>query len=152
MHSEVNSVAEGPLGNFTVCLETPCVPGELEQWAVAVRDAAQAAGEFLAGHVRQNHQEHYARIVAADTEMFRKVEQLKQEDQNLLQCFERLTARIKRIAEQAPRVEPDEARLRGHVDVLIHDGLEFVVRWEQQEIAIRNWLQEAFVRECGVGD
>jgi hypothetical protein len=66
--------------------------------------------------------------------------------------FDGLAERCKQITQKAPRIEPDELKLHEEVNALIHDGLAFMIDWQQQEIALRSWLQEAFTRDRGVAD
>jgi|ERR1051326_5798315 predicted nuclease with TOPRIM domain len=140
------------LASMAVCLEAPCVPGEMEQWATGVRDALLHARQFVRARVATNHHEHYRGIAEEDTEMFRQVANLMKEDRRLESALETLHQRASRLAETAARLEPDEGRLRDELKSLQHDGLEFLIQWQQQEAALRTWLQEAFNRDRGVGD
>jgi hypothetical protein len=148
----VDETSTGALGDLNVSLEEPCVPGEMEQWAAGVRDSLERARPMAREQIATNHRENYKRITEEDTEMFRQVANLMKEDQRLLGELEALHKRASRLAEKAARLEPDEARLRDEVKELRHDGLEFLIQWQQQEVALRIWLQEAFNRERGVGD
>ncbi|HMF17411.1 MAG TPA: hypothetical protein VKE98_09405 [Gemmataceae bacterium] len=143
---------DGALRNLSLCLEEPCVPGELEGWIKAVWEAVERARPLLYKHLTRNHQDHFASIVEEDTEMFRQVTLLKKEDQNILQHFHAVSERVSKLLEKAPRVGPNEAQLHEDVSGLITDGLSFVIQVQRQGIAIRTWLQEAFVRDRGVGD
>jgi len=78
------------LEHLTLCLEDPCVPGELEGWTKAVWQALEGVRPVLQNHFAVNHQEHFARITEEDSEMFRQVTLLKKEDRNILQHFESL--------------------------------------------------------------
>ena len=140
------------LKHLTLCLEDPCVPGELEVWTKAVWQALEGVRPVLQNHFAVNHQEHFARITEEDSEMFRQVTLLKKEDRNILQQFESLADLTKKLLERAPRVEPNEAQLHDEVSALVTQGLAFVVQVQRQEIAIRTWLQEAFLRDRGVAD
>jgi hypothetical protein len=140
------------LKHFTLCLEDPCVPGELEEWTRAVWQALQAVRPVLHKHLAVDHQEHFARITEEDSEMFRQVTLLRKEDRNILQHFESLADFTKKLLERAPRVEPNEAQVHEEVSALITDGLAFVVQVQRQDIAIRTWFQEAFLRDRGVAD
>jgi len=73
------------LEHLTLCLEDPCVPGELEGWTKAVWQALEGVRPVLQNHFAVNHQEHFARITEEDSEMFRQVTLLKKEDRNILQ-------------------------------------------------------------------
>jgi predicted nuclease with TOPRIM domain len=148
----VREKVQDGLGHVSVCLETPCVPGEMDQWAAAVRDALEHAKPFVRDRLATNHRDHYKGIAEQDTEMFRQVAKLKAEDKRLEDALEALHKRAGSLAEKAARLEPDEARLRDDFKELRHDGLEFLIQWQQQEVALRSWLQEAFNRERGVGD
>ena len=84
--------------------------------------------------------------------MFRQVALLKKEDQNILRSLESLAERTRNLMVKAPVLEPNEAQVHDEVSALIKDGLAFIVQCQRQEIAIRTWLQEAFLRERGVAD
>jgi hypothetical protein len=140
------------LKQFSLCLEDPCIPGELEEWARAVWDALTAMEPILRNHVTVNHQDQFSRITEEDAEMFRHVTLLRQQDRNILQHFESLAELTRKLLERAPRIEPNEAQVDQAVSALITGGLAFVVQVERQEIAIRTWFQEAFLRERGVAD
>jgi hypothetical protein len=146
------STLQGVLGDLSVSLETPCVPGEMEQWAAGVRDALNCARPYVREQLATKHREHYQGIADQDTEMFRQVANLMKEDQRLIDDLETLHKRSARLVEKVAHLEPDEARLRDDVKALRHDGLEFLIQWQQQDVALRSWLQEAFNRERGVGD
>ncbi len=150
--SEKPQLLKEALGQMSMSLETPCVPGEMEQWAEGVRDALQRVRPILSKQVATDHRAHYEGIANEDTEMFRQIAKLKKEDQRILESLDALIQRSGKLAEKAARLEPDEARLHEEVAALRHDGLEFLLQWQQQEVAIRSWLQEAFTRERGVGD
>jgi hypothetical protein len=152
MNSKATLDPESTFKRVTVCLETPCVPGELEQWSAAVRDALNHARPMVFRQIEGNHRDHYAGILAEDSEMYRQVLKLKKEDQRLLDRFDALRQRGQRLAEEAPRVGPDELKLQDEVKEIIHDGLALVLDWQHQEIALRSWLQEAFTRDRGVVD
>jgi hypothetical protein len=137
---------------LSLCLEDPCVPGELEGWTRAVWEALEAVRPVLRKHLTLDHQEHFARITEEDSEMFRQVTLLRKEDRNILQHLESLAELTKKLLQRAPRVEPNEAQVHEEVSALITDGLAFVVQVQRQEIAIRTWLQEAFLRDRGVAD
>jgi hypothetical protein len=140
------------LERLTLCLQTPCLPGDVEEWAQPVLEAVETAGQALGRQISVTHGEHFAGILEQDVEMFRQVVKLKAADQTLLDEFEKLAQKARRLVEKAPRVEPDEGKLRECIDGIVHEGLAFVLACQQQEIALRSWLQEAFVREVGVGD
>lgn len=143
---------ESALKHFSVCLEDPCVPGELERWIHTVWKALEQVRPLLYKHLTRNHQEHFAGIVEEDSEMFRQVTLLKKEDDGILQSLQALSERARKLLENAPRVGPNEAQLHDEVSALICDGLAFVVQVQHQDIAIRTWLQEAFLRDRGVAD
>jgi hypothetical protein len=140
------------LQHMKEALDCPCVPGELEPWARAVNEAMTQTGPLVREQLQRNHRDHYSRILEEDAEMYRHVFQLKQADQKLLEAFEALARKGQSLAAQAPKVGWDEARLHDAVDGLVRDGLAFILNWEQQEIALRTWLVEAFTRERGGGD
>jgi hypothetical protein len=143
---------DSALKYFTMCLEDPCVPGELEGWSKTVWEAVERVRPLLYKHLTRNHNEHFAGIVEEDPEMFRQVTLLKNEDQNILQNFHAVSERARTLLQKASHIEPNEAQLQDEVSAFISDGLAFVLRVQRQGIAIRTWLQEAFLRDRGVAD
>src|SRR5579859_8051995 len=130
---------ECALKNLSLCLEDPCIPGALEGWIKAVWEALEDVRPILHEHIARNHEEHFARIVEEDTELFRQVALLKKEDQNTLRSLESLAERTRNLMVKAPVLEPNEAQVHDEVSALIKDGLAFIVQCQRQEIAIRTW-------------
>ncbi len=142
----------GVFEQLALCLETPCVPGELEQWIDAVAEAAARTGPALRRQIDHVHKAQRAEIVHTDPESYFKAEQLKKADLDMLQRFDALSRRINQLRARAPQVEPHEAAVRDEVDSLVRDGLTLVTSARQLDVAMRTWLQEAFHRDKGVAD
>ena len=120
--------------------------------ARAVKEVIAQTAPLVREQVSRNHRDHYSRILEEDAEMYRHVFQLKQADQKLIEEFDSLAQMGQTLAARAPKVGWDEARLHGAVASLVQAGLAFILHWQQQEIALRTWLVEAFTRERGVAD
>lgn len=143
---------EESLKRLTICLQTPLVPGEMEAWVAAVREACDDAGALLRHRIEFVHPAEYAQIVKEDPELFRQVDQMKEGDRQSLEQLEAFAGRLGQLGQAAPRCEPDEQRLDKTLSTLIDNGLALVMHAQKQEVARRTWLVEAFNRERGVGD
>jgi hypothetical protein len=140
------------LGALETALETPMVPGELDGWAGALRDAAENLQPLLGRRITTAHRESFSQIEATDPELIRRVENLKTEDERIQRDFQALSDRIADLAARAPDAEPDEGTLDQQVSELVDEGLAFVIRLRKQEVALRTWLVEAFQRDRGPVD
>jgi hypothetical protein len=59
-------------------------------------------------------------------------------------------AHRRRFAEHAPKFEPDEEKVSGHVKSLVDAGVELVTNVRKQEAAVQTWFVKAFTRDRGV--
>lgn len=140
------------LTNLESCLETPIVPGELETWTEEVANATAQAAPLLVQAVEKEHADQLSEISDVDAGLFRKITQLKEQDQESLQKLHTFRQHLASLKEHVSDFEPDESRIDGKIQALIQQGLELVIHARKQEAAIETWLHEAFDRDCGVVD
>lgn len=140
------------LDEFEACLETPIVPGELESWTSAARAACGSVGVVLRDQINDAHPEQYAAITQEDPELDHRIEQLRDEDQQLLAQFEALNRRMQELPAKASFVEPREGKLEDQTSDVVEDGLALIIRVRRQEQAISTWYMEAFNRDRGIAD
>ena len=133
-------------------LETPVVPGELEDWTQNVVAAWQEVDHRLETHIRDHHREQLSKIAEEDTEMLAHVERLRDEDVQIVDRFLELSRQVERLAERAPKIEPHEQRADAAIEQLVEQGLAWIIRVRKQEAAISTWFGEAFNRDRGVAD
>ncbi len=56
----------------------------------------------------------------------------------------------RRFAEHAPKFEPHEEKVSGHVKSLVDAGVELVTNVRKQEAAVQTWFVKAFTRDRDV--
>lgn len=144
-----NTAMIDALARFEVCLETPLVPGELENWAASLRSAYHELVPALNDHLRAVHHPMLKQIAIEDPELLCHTEEMKRADQETLETVDRLRQWIEQLPELAAQVEPDEKRLEEHISSLIHDGLDLVMHIRKQETVLSTWHQEAMFRDRG---
>jgi len=133
-------------------LETPLVSGELVTWLQEVQQVISQLAPEIHERIEHDHPQLLAQILQQDLELASHVEQLRDEDQAIVQHFALLRRGIDELSSVAASIEPQENKLRGHRQELIQDGIEFILRLHKQEVAIDTWYREAFFRIRGVGD
>lgn len=147
-----NTAVSDALDRFEVCLETPLVSGEMENWAGALRAAYRELSPVLSDHLRTVHRPMLKQIATEDPELLCHTEEMKRADLATLETFDRLRQWIEQLPNDAENIEPDEKRLEVHFGNIIHDGLEFVMHVRKQETVLSTWHQEAMFRDRGNGD
>jgi hypothetical protein len=140
------------LATLEKCLETPFVPGELERWFHAVETGVAEVRGHLRPVFERTHRAVLEEIFQEDPGLEHRIEQLRREDAEALEQFERFSDKSRRLAAVARRVEPDEARIKDECYTLVEEGLAFVISARKQEVALRTWLIEALERDRGVVD
>ena len=133
-------------------LETPFVPGDLEQWFAALSEAVRETDELIHPLFERTHKAQLNEIFQEDPGLEHRVEQLQRQDRETLEQFERFASKVERLAATASKVEPDEARIKKSCYKLAEEGLAVVIAARKQEVAIRTWLIEALERDRGVVD
>jgi hypothetical protein len=147
-----NKALDEALCQLEYVLESPIVEGELPTWADELREAANRLGAQLSGEVRAQHEEQFQRIRKEDTDLLRRIEQLKLEDEALRKLHDEFSRGVDMLHDRAVRVEPHEGKLEPVVSKLVDAGLQLVIRIRKQERALMTWLVESFNRDRGVGD
>jgi hypothetical protein len=133
-------------------LLTPIVPGELVSWLGTVSESAQFAGAMLWRHVEGDNQSDYAEIIAQDTVLFARVEQLKAGDRDCYRQMETLLDHLVKFQRESLHQEWNESMARFPVETLIKQGLAWVIEAKRQEKSRETWFNEAFQRDRGGGD
>lgn len=144
-----NTAVIDALERFEVCLETPLIPGDMEKWAGALRDAYHELAPVLYDHLRTVRHPLLTQIAADDPELLCHTEEMKRADKETLRTFDRLRQWVEELPEIATKIEPNEKRLEKHIGNLSRDGLEFVMHVRKQETVLSTWHQEAMSRVRG---
>lgn len=140
------------LQQFEACLETPCVPGELEQWTQTVQRSFNEVEHRLRRQIEDVHTAQFSEIGQVDPGLLARVEHLQAHDRAILDRLENLEQMLNELLRQAPSFGPDEAPLRDELTTFVNKGLWFVIQARKQENAISTWLLEAFDRDRGTVD
>lgn len=140
------------LEQFEISLQTPVVPGELANWAEEVKTAFDEVADQLQRRLDRDHPDQFAQIEHDDPGLSPRVEELRTEDELLRKELEELRPRVEALANAAPAVEPDEARVDQPTEQTIRQGLALVLRARRQEVAAATWLVESLDRDRGVAD
>lgn len=139
------------LEELETALQTPLVSGEHVEWSRTVQkswDAAAAAVHNQLG----SHRKQFKEMMNVDQEIFRQVELLKKEDEELEKMIECVGKKIAFLSRKTEIAERDERRTGDERLVAVDDGIAFIVRMRKQEIAIKTWFGEAFNRDRGPVD
>lgn len=147
----VDEQFETALAELETALEMPALPGEIPQWIAEVRKQVHAFENHLRSRLESRHERMYAEIEKEDPELFRRVEQMRTEDQALREAYGALTAEVHRFDQLGEKIEPAEA-VAAWVNNLRESGTRLVIRIRTQELAIKTWLTEALTRDRGVVD
>jgi len=140
------------LAELETCLEQPIVPGELSPWANAVSSAYVDAEGPLQEAFETTHPALFDQIRREDEDLYRQVEQMKEEDAKLRTEYATLSRDARRLRVRSDQEDSDESVLSSEVEQSIEKGLAFVIRIRKQQSAINTWLLEAFQRDTGVAD
>lgn len=137
---------------FETCLLSPVVPGELADWTMELKDAWCECLAQIREHIGELHPRQYSQISKQDPELLPKTEKLQDADAELEEDCEEFDRALHRFAEHAPKFEPDEEKISGHVKSLAEAGVVLVTSVRKQEAAVQTWFVEAFTRDRGVAD
>jgi hypothetical protein len=152
IHSDPETELRSTLTTFETSVTTPVVSGELSDWIEKARKTWVDCSRRVREHSRELHPRQYEQIAEADAALYRQVELLRAEDEEIERARDKLDHTISRMNEWLPKVEPDEAKAQPHVQNLMEQGIAFVSRVRKQEVAVQTWFAEAFNRERGGGD
>lgn len=137
---------------FETSLVRPLVSGELAPWIQEVQTAWKEAAAQIHYHAKHLHPRQYEAIAKQDPELLPRIETLRAEDSALEEQRELIHQSVTRIAEHAPKLEPDEEKAQKHIRSLVDDGMKFVTRVRKQSVAVQTWYIEAFNRDVGAVD
>ena len=140
------------LGEFEHRLETPIVPGEMENWLRGVHESSCHVAAVLLERVDHAHGAILREILREDTSLAARVEQLEEEDEGILARAGEIQRSAENLLVAAAKVEPHEGKIDSAVRLFTDDALQFVLRVRKQEAALETWYQEAFMRDRGVVD
>jgi hypothetical protein len=140
------------LAVFETSLATPVISGELADWLGGMQKAWREASSQIHYHIKHLHPRQFEGIGNADPELFPRVEQLQAEDAAIEAEREMFSNVVKRVAEHAPKLEPDEGKAEERTKKLVDEGMAFIARVRKQEVAIQTWFVEAFNRDRGAVD
>ncbi len=140
------------LTEMETALYMPVISGELKDWVEAVRRAFGAVQVAVQDQFARGHRQHFANILQEDLEMARQVEQLKQEDQEILDEMSQFGRSLEGLAAMAAAVGRHESKADDREKQVIEAGQALIARMRKQETAITAWLIEAFQRDRGTVD
>ena len=140
------------LADFETNLVRPIVSGELTSWLDEVKKSWTEASAQVHYHLKHLHPRQYDEIAKQDPELLPRIELLKAEDEEVERQRERLAVTMNRVAEHAPKLEPDEEKAQKHTKQLVDEGTAFLARVRKQEVAVQTWYVEAFNRDGGAVD
>jgi len=140
------------LADFETSLATPIISGELAEWTEDVKKTWDEASAQLHYQLRHLHPRQYDEIGRQDPELLPRIELLKAEDDAIEQQREQIAQLVTRVAQHAPKLEPDEEKAQSHIKTLVDDGTAFLMRVRKQEVAVQTWYVEAFSRDRGAVD
>ncbi|MDA0833621.1 MAG: hypothetical protein O2955_19510 [Planctomycetota bacterium] len=135
---------------FEECTETPFVPGELEQWLSAEREAFRQLVPIL----KQSsvvHVEEFAEIADEDPELLVRVDAMREEDDSIAEFTDEVSHQLDAFPE-AMIDGGDETKFKDDLDQFVSDALELLIRIRKQEVTVRTWMSEAFNRDRGTQD
>lgn len=151
-HVETEHDLKPSLERFETCLLSPVIPGELADWTLEVKASWEDCVARIREHIAELHPRQYKQISKEDPELLPKTEKLQEADAELEEDCEEFDRAVRRFAEHAPKFEPDEEKIAGHVKSLVEAGVVLVTSVRKQEAAVQTWFLEAFTRDRGVAD
>jgi seryl-tRNA synthetase len=140
------------LTTFETSLLAPTISGELTPWLDEVQKAWNEASAQIHFHVKHLHPRQYDEISKQDPELLSRVEQMQAEDAAIEQQRAQLSLSIGRVAEHAPKMEPDEEKSQKYTKAIIDAGTALVMQVRKQDVAVQTWYVEAFNRDGGAVD
>ncbi len=150
--TESNSALIDAIEELEVSLESPLVPGDMADWADAVRQSCARLQPVLTDQVYAVHAHAIDQIKSEDPELSTCAANLRHTDEITMQQFARIANWVSNLPERVNQVEPDEGCMTDELHELIHDGLNFVLHVRGQETALRTWMVESLYRDRGAVD
>lgn len=154
-HTQFQQQATGftrSVSAFEQCVDTPFVPGELGRWMDAVADAFGRLTEFLNRQRQDVHSDEFRDIAREDPGLLRRVELMREEDRGIAEGRIQLSRRIDDLKLRIAGVGADEAAMRPELNEFVEAAQRFVARVRKQEVTVRTWWMEAFMRDRGEAD
>lgn len=139
------------LDALETALATPMVPGEHEAWTKAISEAWKASEAVIRQHLGR-HEQQYEEMLAADPEIFRRVDLLREEGRAIADEVRAVGENIDKLRLKTPVAEPNEASTDKEREAAVDGGISLLVRIRKQEVAIGTWYSEAFNRDRGAVD
>lgn len=135
-------------------LETPFVPGELDEWCKETQEAFETLRELYRVEVRPAHERQLAEIREQDPGLDTRVARMAEEDEALVVELQRLGSLLSVLSGKVdPKVEEtDDSGTEEELPHLIRQMLEVVIRIRMLEKSLQTWFIEAFERDQGVAD
>lgn len=137
------------LENLEKQLETPRVPGEQAIWVERAESLARRACESVQRRVKSDHPGLLEAIGEEDAELLSRVEQMKQQGRELQEQWHEFVRNAERLCDTCRAAEPDEAKMRDHVEELAAEGLRLIIETRSLELALDTWLGESLRRDRG---
>ena len=150
----MSTAAENPLKDalekLEAQLETPTVAGELVNWLEAASSLWQELRAPLQNQIEHVHSSGFKRIRKDDPDLLRRVEQMQEQDEQLLNQLAEHQHTFAELYELAVKTEPNETKVIQHVVEANGAGIQYVIDVRKQERALETWMQEAEFRDSGV--
>ena len=140
------------IGRLESALLTPVIAGELVGWITTVQDAADDLDDQLRAFAEQILHPQYKEIAKADNELLFRVQQLKEEEVKLLAAHEAFRRNLHLLAQRAPQVWEDEAKVADERALVEKQGMKLMTELKRQQLAVTTWLSEAVYRDRGPVD
>jgi hypothetical protein len=147
-----DNVLRAALAALETSVTAPVVSGDMADWAEKVGKSWTEASTQVHFQLKHSHPRQFEEIASADAALLRQVELMCTEDEAIEADREELSQTISRMTQHIPKMEPDEAKARPHIEALMDQAVSFIARVRKQEVAIQTWFAEAFNRERGGGD
>ena len=132
-------------------LLTPVLSGEMVGWIHTVQDAADDVAEQLTPFFERLHSD-FTEIAKADNELLSHVQQMVECEEKLQKRHEDFRHNLHLLAERAPTVHSDEAKVADERLKVEREGTELLTELKRLQAAANAWLQEAVYRDRGPVD
>jgi len=140
------------LDHLEQCMETPVVPGNLQDWLRSCRDYWVDVESTLQSRIDDGHSELLSEIAAQDPELLPRIEKLLEEDMTLSKKSRQLRNDADWLAAGCRQEHANQSKIDDQLQSFRKESLEWVQRIRAQETAIVTWYQEAFNRDRGIAD
>jgi chromosome segregation ATPase len=140
------------LAAFETSLLTPRVSGELVTWLEQVQKTWEEASAQVHYRLKHVHPRQYDEISKQNSELLPRTDQLRAEAGAIEDERAQLAESIGRLAQQVPKLEPDEEAAQMCIKSIVDQGTAFLTQVRKQEVAVQTWYIEAFNRDCGSVD